>query len=224
MNTKTLCCMALALAAGTAGAEPGDFRLVVEEPHPEITEDSALMGYVLVKEGARRMRAVGTVGRAYSLSPDPSNILWGNVAEVINLPRASGSLVGTETAAVNMAHDNQGEVRGLDVVFKNRMDASLYEPVPHVGQNRFNENSAGIVLSSQPRSPAGEYSGWQSGIRFAANSLDRSASRPYAAAIDATELALEVPLYLIVWRCGEVKCGLEPTDYGARIAVDIERR
>ena len=101
-------------------------------------------------------------------------------------------------------------------------DSDLTNPVPTVGQNRYNENSAAVYVSSQPRSPAGEYSGWQTGLKFDATSLDRSSSVPWTAAIDVSEVQTTVPFYLVVWRCGKVRCGLKPTDDGAKIVTDID--
>jgi hypothetical protein len=46
---------------------------------------------------------------------------------------------------------------------------------------------------------------------------------PYAAAIDVTDPATQALYYLIVWRCGNVKCGLKPTAEGAEIVKDIDR-
>jgi hypothetical protein len=162
------------------------------------------------------------VGRAYSASRAPGNIMWGVVAEALNFPSAQGHIVGVESGVVNMSADNLGELRGLDVVFKDRMDTDLANPVPVVGANRFNANSSAVYVSSQPRSPAGEYSGWQAGIRFSRHSLDRSSSVPYAAAIDVSDAEVPATFYLIVWRCGKVKCGLKPTDSGATVVVDID--
>jgi hypothetical protein len=166
---------------------------------------------------------VGTVGRAFSLSSQPGNTVWGVVTEAINFPSAQGHAVGAESAVVNMAPGNTGELRGLDIVFKNRMDVSLHDPVPSVGENRFNESSAAVYISSQPRSPAGEYSGWQAGIRFAASSIDRSASRPYATAIDLSEVEVDAPFYFVVWRCGFERCGLKLTNTGPVVMRDIDR-
>jgi hypothetical protein len=94
--------------------------------------------------------------------------------------------------------------------------------VPVVGQNRFNDSSEAILIASQPRSSAGEYSGWQTGIRFDRSSLDRSVSVPYAAAIDVSDAQVPATFYLIVWRCGKVKCGLKPTEDGAVVVRDID--
>jgi hypothetical protein len=208
--------------ARAACADPGDFRGVVSTARPPYSEDFALHGFLLLDRGAAGSRGAGVIGRTYSLSADPSNTVWGIVAEAINFPEAGGHIVGTESAVVNMAPDTIGEIRGVHVVFKNRMDMGIAEPVPAVGRNRFNENSAAIYVSGQPRSPAGEYSGWQSGIKFDRHSLDRSVSVPYTAAIDVSEVEVPATFYLIVWRCGEVKCGLKPTDDGAVVVRDIE--
>jgi hypothetical protein len=213
------CALVLARAAC---ADPGEFRGVVSTARPPYSEDYALHGFLLLDRGAAGARGAGTIGRAYSLSADPSNTVWGIVAEAINFPEAAGHAVGTESAVVNMAPDKVGEIRGLHVVFKDRMDMAIDEPVPVVGQNRFNENSSAIYVSSQPRSPAGEYSGWQSGIKFDRHSLDRSVSIPYAAAVDVSEVEVPATFYLIVWRCGQVKCGLKPTGDGAVVVRDIE--
>lgn len=214
--------LVLAAAGSTVHAEPGAFNVVLDAARPASSEDSAVHGFVLLNPATRNARAVGAIGRAYSTSPGPDNAAWGMVTEAVNLPLARGHLVGLETAVVNMAPDDPGALRGIDVVFKNRMDVSYFDAVPVIGQNRFNDESAALFVSSQPRSPAGEYSGWQAGIRFAASSLDRSATRPYAAAMDVSEVEVAAPVYLIVWRCGRVKCGLAPTDDGARIVRDIE--
>ena len=220
---RSLLAALLALVALPAAATNGDFRIVVNEPRTERVEDAALHGFVLLNEAATNAAAVGTVGRAFSTSRGINNTVWGVVTEAINFPLASGNVIGLEAAAVNMSHDNRGAIFGLDVVFKNRMDSTVPEPVPRVGENRYNQDSVAIHISAQPRSPAGEYSGWQTGIKFAPASLDRSAGVPYAVGIDLSEAELPARFYLMVWRCGAVKCGLRPTDRGAEVVVDIDR-
>lgn len=222
MDVKRIVLIAALATARFAAAQPGDFNVVVDSVRPRFSEDSALLGFVMLKEGAAGSRAVGSVGRAYSASRGPGNTVWGVVTEGINFASARGNVVGTESAVVNTSNDNDGELRGIDLVFKNRMDVDIDNPVPVVGANRFNDHSAAVYVSSQPRSGAGDYSGWQSGIKFDKSSLDRSASVPYAAAIDASEVRTEAPFYLVVWRCGAVKCGLKPTEDGAIIVADID--
>ena len=219
---KMIVSAALLGLARVSVADPAQFTTVVDSSPAAPAEDSAVNGFTVVRPGSANAHAVGTVGRAYSASRAPGNTMWGVVAEALNFPGAQGHIVGMESGVVNMAADNPGELRGLDVVFKDRMDVDLGNPVPVVGQNRFNENSSAVYVSSQPRSSAGEYSGWQAGIRFSRNSLDRSASVPYAAAIDVSEAQVPATFYLIVWRCGDVKCGLKPTQDGAAIVRDID--
>ncbi len=222
MNLLRLAAASFLALGASAHAGSGDFRIVIEGTRPAYSEDSALHGFILLNESAAGANAVGAVGRAYSLSDGPNNTVWGMVSEAVNFPAAGGNVVGVESGLVNMAPNNAGELRGIDVIFKNRLDVSVGEPVPVVGANRFNEHSAAIFIASQPRSPAGEYAGWQSGIRFARSSLDRSASMPYTAALDVSEVETAAPFYVIVWRCGTVKCGLKPTAEGFTIVLDIE--
>lgn len=222
MKTMSAALVLLLASVRWAHADPALFTSVVDSSPPAATEDGAVSGFTVVRPGSGNAHAVGAVGRAYSASRAPGNTMWGVVAEALNFPGAQGHIVGIESGVVNMAPDNVGELRGLDVVFKDRMDADLGSPVPVVGENRFNANSSAIYVSSQPRSAAGEYSGWQAGIRFSRNSLDRSASVPYAAAIDVSDAVVPATWYLIVWRCGPVKCGLKPTDTGAVIVRDID--
>ena len=220
---RTLGSLALLAFASLAMAQPGGFTTSVDDTRPPNSEDSALYGFLMLKEGATNAHAVGAVGRAYSVSPAPGNTVWGMVSEAINFPAANGKVVGIESGVVNMNPANDSQLRGLHVVFKDRTDIAIDAPVPVLGQNKFNENSVAIYVTSQPRSAAGEYSGWQTGIKFDTASLDRSASVPYAAAIDLSEAQVPATFYLIVWRCGEVKCGLKPTADGATIVRDIDR-
>jgi hypothetical protein len=222
MKTTMLLAALAALAAHAAHAGTGDFRIVVDEPRAVRSEDAALHGFVLLNANASNAAAVGAVGRAFSVSPGARNSLWGVVTEAINLPGASGNVIGLEAAAANMSHDNRGAVLGVDVVFKNRMDVEFDEPIPEVGQNRYNDQSVALHVSAQPRSAAGEYSGWQAGLKFAKWSLDRSKSVPYAVGIDFTEAEIPADFYLMAWRCGKVKCGLRPAEGGFVVVVDID--
>jgi hypothetical protein len=216
---------AILFCAGIASAAAqgrGDYRLEVDSFRPPGSEDSALQGYVLLRANASNSRAVGSVGRAYSTSGQPGNTVWGVVTEAINFPGARGHIVGLESGVANESHDNVGELRGIDVVLKNRSDDDIGQPVAMVGENRYNESSSAVYISAQPRSAAGEYLGWQTGIKFGPVSVDRSRSRPYAAAIDMSQVDVPVPFYLLVWRCGDVNCGLLPGPNGLVLVRDID--
>lgn len=222
MNNRLSLGIAALAFAPIAAADPGSFTVTLDGQCEPNTEESALFGFIMLKDGAAGANAVGSVARAYSVSPAAGNTLWGMVTEAVNFPVAQGNIVGIESAVVNMNPSNQAQLRGLHVVFKDRIDLALASAVPVVGENRYNENSAAVYITSQPRSAAGEYSGWQTGIKFDTASLDRSASVPYAVAIDVSEARVPATFYLIVWRCGDVKCGLKPTEEGATIVRDID--
>lgn len=213
----------LAVFALAAAAQGGDFRVVVPDTDGDAHEVAAVQGAAIATQTARHVRLVGAAGRAFSLSANPAVSIWGLLAEAMNFPGASGHVIGLEVGAVNMAHANAGEIRGLDVVFKNRMDTAVSVGVP-LGENRYNDRSAAVYISAQPRSPSGEYAGWQTALKLGPASLDRSASVPYAAAIDVSELEVAVPFYVVVWRCGQVKCGLVAGDRGLTVVEDIESR
>src|SRR5688572_10189341 len=211
MKTKTF--LLMLLAALPAAAATGDFRVVIDEPRAVRSEDAAVHGFVLLNDKASNAAAVGTVGRAFSTSRG-GNSIWGVVTEAINFPSASGNVIGLEAAVVNMSNDNYGALYGIDVVYKNRLDVDVSMPIGYVGQNRFNQHSVALHVSAQPRSGAGDFSGWQTGIKFARTSLDRSREVPYAVGIDYSDAQVPATFYLMVWRCGAVKCGLKPTDAG----------
>lgn len=89
---------------------------------------------------------------------------------------SQATLKGGEVAVIAQANNNIMQLRGLDVVFKNRSDireVGGLGPAQGLGSNMYNANSAGITFSSNNRSALyGEYCGWGSGIRFNADCLD----------------------------------------------------
>jgi hypothetical protein len=147
--------------------------------------------------------AVGGIFRAAYLAGS-GGTAFGLATEAWADPGADANVVGAEFSVRSHA-GNQREMRGIDVVFKDRPDGT---PAVSLGDNRYNEHSAAVYISSQPRSASGEYAGWNAGIKFDASSLDRTASVPYAAAIDLTQLAARADTYFVVWSCPPQKCGL----------------
>lgn len=89
---------------------------------------------------------------------------------------SQATLKGAENAIISQANNNIMQLRGLDVVFKNRSDnreMGGLGPVQGLGSNLYNANSAGITFSSNNRSVLyGEYCGWGTGMRFNADCLD----------------------------------------------------
>lgn len=132
------------------------------------------------------------VGRANDNSDGTGNALWGCVTEAIagmwydgatwHYPR-NCTVLGGEAAAVNfVGYDaNTPVIVGWDVVFKNRMDVET--AVRNTSGNRFNYNARGLTISSQVRGTDGKYCGWNSGIWFAEQSLDRDSVRDWCQAI-----------------------------------------
>ena len=146
-------------------------------------------------------------------------ITWGIATEAWSMPGAKSSLVGGEFSVVSLNHDQRHDIRGADLVFKNRRDGA--GSVGRVGENRYNENSRALNISSQPRSSTGEYCGWQTGVYFDKDSLDRTASKPYTALVDFTAITHKEP-WMMVWG-DAVKYGMKfnPKDERVEFWRDI---
>lgn len=167
------------------------------------------------KQGAL---SVGIAARAYSAGSYGGT--WGIAAEAINAPLSVGTaLLGGEFLVGSRGPWNDSSKWGVNIIFMNRATTEL-----EVGKggNRFNNNSAAIQIDAQRRSSAGEYSGWQSGIKFSNHALDRSLDKQYAAVIDISEIVLEDRFYFLVWMCGDSKCGLEMDDISIKIWKNID--
>lgn len=140
-------------------------------------------------------KIIGTVGRAFDYSQGSGNIIWGLATEAWSMRYYVGStwyyphnnfLVGAEVSVINqvgMAGDNP-EIVGLDVVFKNRADGASDVIGPTADANRYNIGTRGIQITSIARGGSGDYCGWQAGILFGTNSLERTADESYCTAID----------------------------------------
>lgn len=161
----------------------------------------------------------GLIGRGYCYPGTMPRITWGIATEAWAMPGAVSSLVGGEFSVISLNHNQSCDIRGADLVFKNRRDGA--GSVGRVGENRYNENSRALNISSQQRSAAGEYCGWQTGIYFDNDSLDRTASKPYTALVDFTAITHQEP-WMMVW--GEsVKYGMKfnPKDERVEFWRDI---
>lgn len=147
----------------------------------------------------------GLIGRGYCYPGMIPRITWGIATEAWSMPGAKSSLVGGEFSVLSLNHDQRFDIRGADLVFKNRRDG--VGSVGQKGENRYNENSRALNISSQPRSSDGEYCGWQTGIYFDKDSLDRTASKSYTALMDFSEITDKEP-WMMIW--GEsVKYGMK---------------
>lgn len=133
-----------------------------------------------VKRTGGNQLAVAAQLNAYSRDPagsSPTFVFgaaieaWSGDAE--NKGLANVGLIGIEPAIISQYHANTQALRGADIVFKNRRDGgSLLHG--SVGSNGFNRHSRAINISSQLRSPLGEFCGWARGIYFQEGALDAS--------------------------------------------------
>lgn len=93
---------------------------------------------------------------------------------------ADGALTGAELigarSAVNVAESTAPAKKSGHIArFRNRAEGQAAAQ-NGFGGNRYNENSSAYTVSSQSRSAAGEFCGWNKGLYFPAGSLDRAIS------------------------------------------------
>lgn len=81
------------------------------------------------------------------------------------------TLIGLESSIIAQYNNNQMALLAGDFVFKNRPDA-VDTVVQGLGANHYNTNSRAIQITSQLRSLAGEYCGWNKGITFGIGCFD----------------------------------------------------
>lgn len=78
---------------------------------------------------------------------------------------ASRNIIAIEPDIASASSTNTGQKWGNNTVFKNRGDG-ITAVTEGIGSNHFNYAAYAFVLTSQNRSSAGEYSGWNTGIQF----------------------------------------------------------
>lgn len=158
----------------------------------EAIGDSYQRGMVgLARSTSGMAVVVGGMFQGRGLQGTQGGTVWGIATEAWSgeheeLPDHSMTLVGSETSVISQYHDNEDRIVGIDVVYKNRKDGADRPLYGILGENKYNNKSWGIMISSQSRSVIGEYSGWEAGIKFMPNSLDRSASET-----ESTVIALD---------------------------------
>jgi hypothetical protein len=147
--------------------------------------DRTLRGY---SANVRRSGGTGNVVaaqiNAYQEGSD-NQTTWGIACEAwtgnaTTAGTAKAALVGIEPAVLSQTHDNSRPKIGVDVVFKNRPDGVADVLFGSAGENRFNQNSEAIRISTgfnEDRPASGAFTGWSWGIRFMQNSLDQSVDR-----------------------------------------------
>jgi hypothetical protein len=108
----------------------------------------------------------------------------------VNSANPGASAVGTESAVIVYGGTRTAPAVGHDVVFKDRPDTLFSGAVAGgLSNNQYNRYSRAIQISAQPRSVAGEYCGWSTGIKFFENSLDETVDGK-AVGIDFSSIAI----------------------------------
>lgn len=93
-----------------------------------------------------------------------------------------GALIGAEISPVRYGSATTSAKIGVELVFINRTDNAGNAP-DGLGSNRYNYYSTGLRVTSQPRSPLGEYCGWNVGIGFITDSLDEVLPTAWSAVV-----------------------------------------
>lgn len=92
--------------------------------------------------------------------------IYGVAATAIGQPfSGTRNLIAFEPDIANFVSSSTGAKWGVNPVFKDRMDGAA-STVEGLGSNLFNYNSIGTNYTSQARSSAGEYCGWNIGEAF----------------------------------------------------------
>jgi len=171
--------------------------LITRDITEENAEQAAISAFSWASNGNSRM-IVGGALRAYSENIQPLGV-WGADILAAGSPIADAQLVGAEIGVYQRNHNNRQAAVGVNIIFGNRL--GVPEPVGGIGHNKYNIYTEALKISSQGRSPAGEYSGWGKVLKIDDFALDRTALVPYSTVIE---------------------CGLRPSDRGLELWRDIE--
>lgn len=90
---------------------------------------------------------------------------WGIATESISMPGSNVFNAGIESSVAVLTDSTQLPKWGLIPVFKNRSDGAA-AAASGLGANRYNYFTKGLNFTTQPRSSAGEFCGWNVGIEF----------------------------------------------------------
>jgi hypothetical protein len=201
------------------GMNPDPHFLTIAPAEWYDIEQAAVSGFSWGEHWERNI-----VGGAFRSHANGSWAAWGIATEAVSAPDSIAHLVGAEIVVASRNGNSDQAVKwGLPIIFGNRAtgnDGPLEGPI---GKNAFNENAKAVLIQGYARSPAGEYSGWQTGIYFDKTSMDRTVSKPYASAIDVSDVQSQgAPWYLVTYRCGTLRCGLKASVVGIEIWRDID--
>jgi hypothetical protein len=201
------------------GLNPSPHFITISPPDWYDSEQAAVSGFSWGTAPDRMI--VGGAFRAYA---DTSPWSFGMVAEALTSPTSNAQIVGAELDVASRNPNSSAAKWGLNVVFFNRFTGPAGAVESGLGTNRYNQNAKAVVIESLPRSTVGEYSGWQTAFYFGRTAFDRTVDKPYAAVIDVSDvngtdntLQAQVPLYIVVFRCGQSRCGWKASNMGLEL-------
>ena len=171
-------------------------------------------GISVISYGARNDRsAVGVHGYGFCSVTNPWGC-WGANFEVTGAPDANVHLHGVEIGVYGRNGTCSWCAKyGIYLVFRNSADPNKTET-----EGNYNNNRTSAIRLGATGGRPGNYSGFQSIISLDSTALDRTVDKPYTSAIDISESTINVPFYLVVFKCKvadwfgnlrDSKCGLK---------------
>lgn len=197
------------------GVNPSPHFITINPADWYDSEQAAVSGFSWGNSPARMV--VGGAFRGYS---EGSPWAFGIATEAIGSPTSNAQLIGAEFDVISRNPNSATSAKwGVNIIFTNRFSGVAGPVESGLGTNRYNENAKAVVIEAHPRSPAGEYSGWQTGIYFGPSALDRTVAKPYTSALDVSDVAPagDVTWYVLTFRCGQARCGLKATTLGLEV-------
>lgn len=140
--------------------------------------DKNVIAYGFACNVRRSGGAALTVGAQINAWGDPTGTGKGEGVFGANFvalgPRGhTGALIGIEVSPAEFNDSTVAPKIGVESVFINRQDLGA-AVLAGLGANLYNYNSKCFSVSSIPRSSAGEFCGWYTGLQFGPGSLDAS--------------------------------------------------
>lgn len=188
--------------------------ITIDPPQWYDAEQAAVSGYSWGSNPARI--AVGGAFRGYS---NGSPWAFGIATESISSPTSTAHLVNEMDIVSRNGNSVDSAKWGLNIIFFNRATGASGALESPIGANAFNKNAHALEVESLPRTAAGEYSGWNIFAHFGASAFDRTTDRAYASVVDLSDVTAneEVPVYVVVYRCGQARCGLKVSTLGLEL-------
>lgn len=200
------------------GLNPDPHFITISPPDWYDAEQAAVSGFSWGTDPTRS--AVGGAFRGYT---GGSPWAFGIATEAISSPTSHGHVIGAEIDVYSRNGNATDSAKwGINLIFFNRATGTFGNAESGLGGNRYNDGAKAMVIEAQQRSPVGEYSGWQTGFYFGKTALDRTVTKTYASVIDVADVTVDAAWYLVVFRCGDQKCGLKLVDGGLELWQDVE--